>query len=538
MENSDKAFTNWFVLMCVAHATAVFGLAMVEQLEKKPKAKQEPARVSIQLVRAVPPPPPKPILPPSIEPISLQAALNPLDPPRPPTSINDLPERPKITERPIPLTPEVKVPTITSQKPEKPSLEPKINVPKIPSLSAPQISKTAAIPEVKVQRPKKVSEVPTLPDPKISVPKLKLPKSQIDSPKLPIVKQSAQDSLPRINAKKPVNSLPRTDLARVEAPQQKRLETQQSIPKLNQNLPELKVNLADQNSPQVLTSPRLEQDLRDTSKIEIPQSDFSAVTAPITEYRAKPEEIEIPELRQSVAKLERDQKPILPDRVTQDLTVPTTNLPTKPEVVDLPPEPKNSNNKLPTPEESPIPPAIVAGTPNDGPKAIELNPKKLRNTPPPAPPPPAPPTDNLFAGVTNGPSVKDQPSIFDPKNPPPTLTETANIGIQVQDTLLLRKLKEQENKRRLVERQYNSLLYEQLRGQINAGPQDDKKISVAIEIQIELDGSVSAYRIKESSGSKQFDLVVMTGMKAIKFPRLPQELGENPPYIVTIRIQP
>ncbi len=133
---------------------------------------------------------------------------------------------------------------------------------------------------------------------------------------------------------------------------------------------------------------------------------------------------------------------------------------------------------------------------------------------------------------------QDVSAIFDPKNPPPSLTETANIGIQVQDTLLLRKLKEQENKRRSVERQYNSLLYEQLRGQINAGPQFDKKLSVAIEIQIELDGSVSAYRIKESSGSKQFDLVVMTGMRAIRFPRLPQELGENPPYIVTIRISP
>ena len=70
MENSDKAFTNWFVFMCVAHATAVFSLAMVEQLEKKPRVKQEPKRVSIQLVRAVPPPPPPPILPPSIKPIS------------------------------------------------------------------------------------------------------------------------------------------------------------------------------------------------------------------------------------------------------------------------------------------------------------------------------------------------------------------------------------------------------------------------------------------------------------------------------------
>ena len=538
MENSDKAFTNWFVLMCVAHTTAVFGLAMVEQLEKKPKAKQEPTRVSIQLVRAVPPPPPKPILPPSIEPISLQAALNPLDPPSPPSSINKIPDRSLNTKQLVPLVPEVKVPTITSRKPEKPSLEPKINAPKIVSLGAPQISKTDAIPEVKIKRPQKVVVIPTLPEPKISVPKQKLSQSQIVTPTLPIVKQSAKDSQPRISAKKPINSLPRTDLARVEAPQQKRLETQKSIPGLNQSLPELTINTADQNSPQLLTSPRLEQNLRDTSNIEIPQRDLGAVTAPSTDYLAKPEEAEIPELRQSVAKLERDQKPILPDRVTQDLTVPTSNRPPKLEVVDLPPEPLNSNNKLPSPQESPLPPAIVAGTPNDGPKAIELNPKKLRNTPPPAPPPPAPPTDNLFDGVTNGPALKDQSSIFDPKNPPPTLTETANIGIQVQDTLLLRKLKEQENKRRFVERQYNSLLYEQLRGQINAGPQFDKKLSVAIEIQIELDGSVSAYRIKESSGSKQFDLVVMTGMKAIAFPRLPEELGENPPYIVTIRIQP
>ena len=89
-----------------------------------------------------------------------------------------------------------------------------------------------------------------------------------------------------------------------------------------------------------------------------------------------------------------------------------------------------------------------------------------------------------------------------------------------------------------MERQYNSLLYEQLRGQINAGPQFSRLLNVGIEFQIELDGSVSAYRIKESSGSKQFDLVVMTGMKAIKFPRLPQELVNNPPYIVTLRIQP
>ena len=114
MENSDKAFTNWFALMCVAHATAVFGLAMVGQLEKKPKAKQVPARVSIQLIRAVPPPPQKPILPPSIVPISLQAALNPIDLPSPPSSINSLPDRSLIIEQPFSLVPEVKVPAISS----------------------------------------------------------------------------------------------------------------------------------------------------------------------------------------------------------------------------------------------------------------------------------------------------------------------------------------------------------------------------------------------------------------------------------------
>ena len=104
-----------------------------------------------------------------------------------------------------------------------------------------------------------------------------------------------------------------------------------------------------------------------------------------------------------------------------------------------------------------------------------------------------------------------------------------------QDCELLR---ERENQRRTKEKQYNFLLYKHLRGQINAGPQFDKKLSFSIEIQIELDGSVSEYRIKESSGSKQLDLVVMAGMKAIKFPKLPPELGENPPYIVTIRIEP
>jgi len=157
---------------------------------------------------------------------------------------------------------------------------------------------------------------------------------------------------------------------------------------------------------------------------------------------------------------------------------------------------------------------------------------------PALPPLPSPSNGNLVVGDQKGPSPPPPPSIFDPKNPPPPSTETANAGIQVQDTLLLRKLKKQENKRRFVERQYNSLLYEQLRGQIHSGPQFDKKLSVAIEVQIELDGSTSAYRIKESSGSRQFDLVVMTGMKAIKFPRLPEELGETAPYIVTIRIQP
>ena len=56
-----------------------------------------------------------------------------------------------------------------------------------------------------------------------------------------------------------------------------------------------------------------------------------------------------------------------------------------------------------------------------------------------------------------------------------------------------------------IQKQYNLLLYNTLRGQINAGPQIYKRLSVVIELQIETDGTVSTYRIKQSSGSQQFD---------------------------------
>ena len=154
----------------------------------------------------------------------------------------------------------------------------------------------------------------------------------------------------------------------------------------------------------------------------------------------------------------------------------------------------------------------------------------------PAPPPPTLLTDTLFAGETDGLSVRDQPSIFDPKNPPTTLTESEIIGTQVQDTLLWRKLKEQENKRRAVELQYNSSIFEQLPGQINTGPQSDQNLSVAIEVNIEVDGTVSRSEIKEGSSSESFDAWLRDYFQQITFPKLPPELAENPPYIVTIRL--
>ena len=48
----------------------------------------------------------------------------------------------------------------------------------------------------------------------------------------------------------------------------------------------------------------------------------------------------------------------------------------------------------------------------------------------------------------------------------------------------IEETKEQENKRRFVERQYNSLLYEQLRGQINAGPQFDKNYQLPLRSKL------------------------------------------------------
>jgi len=146
-----------------------------------------------------------------------------------------------------------------------------------------------------------------------------------------------------------------------------------------------------------------------------------------------------------------------------------------------------------------------------------------------------PSADTLFAESKES-SVQNRPSIFDPKNPPTTLTESEIIGTQVQDTLLWRKLKEQENKRRAVELQYNSSIFEQLRGQINTGPQSDQNLSVAIEVNIEVDGTVSRSEIKEGSSSESFDALVRDYFQQITFPKLPPELAENPPYIVTIRL--
>ncbi len=93
------------------------------------------------------------------------------------------------------------------------------------------------------------------------------------------------------------------------------------------------------------------------------------------------------------------------------------------------------------------------------------------------------------------------------------------------------------------QKQYNLLLSNTLRGQIDAGPLFSgplfyKRLSVLIELQIETDGAVNTYRIKQSSGSQQFDQVVMMGMKEIELPPLPDGLNNNPPYIVNIRINP
>lgn len=121
----------------------------------------------------------------------------------------------------------------------------------------------------------------------------------------------------------------------------------------------------------------------------------------------------------------------------------------------------------------------------------------------------------------------------------PKLSDLSSVDAEDAPPItIVRKPIVVEKRRRSVERSYNSMLYGQLRGQINAGPQFDKKLSVAIELQIESNGSVSAYKIKESSGVSPFDLAVTTSIKNIKFPKLPQEISYNPPYIVTIRIQP
>jgi hypothetical protein len=540
MENSDKAFTSWLILMCAMHATAIISLAMVEHFEKKPKAKQKPARVSIQLVRAVPSPLPKPILPASIEPISLQSVLKTLDPPSPPSSIKNFSENPNKSKPLVPRVPQVKVPIVTSPDVKKPGMETKFSSPKITSFSTTQELLNAAIPEVKVKRPSKISELPVLREPKLSVPKLQLPETQTATPKLPVINQNAPTELPTNMAPKPINSLPRTELATVPAPELQRLETQQSIGDLNAKLPPLGKNPANDNTPQILTNRRLEQNLRDSSNIPIPRNDFAGNTAPSIEYQAKPEETEIPVLLDSLAKLERDQKSILPDTVSQDFALPKPKPSQKQAVSTIPPEPKNSKINLPTPQENPFPLTIKAGIPNNGPKITELNPKKQRK---PFPPAPALPNEN-FDGVQNSTSVLDQNSIFDSNNLPPTLTQDANINNQVQNTLLLSQQNEKVKSLQKVEKIYSALVSEVLNKNLQYRREKYKGKSLLLSIVIELDGSVSEYRILEASGAgeKDFDKEVMAGMEVLigftAFPILPEEIAENPPYIVRVRIKP
>ena len=86
------------------------------------------------------------------------------------------------------------------------------------------------------------------------------------------------------------------------------------------------------------------------------------------------------------------------------------------------------------------------------------------------------------------------------------------------------------------EKKYYSLLNLKIRGKISSFSSLESGLSVVIELTIESDGNASVYRIMNSSGSRNFDIAMITNLAEMSFPELPKELSENSPYIVPIRI--
>ena len=95
-------------------------------------------------------------------------------------------------------------------------------------------------------------------------------------------------------------------------------------------------------------------------------------------------------------------------------------------------------------------------------------------------------------------------------------------GIQHSESEIVELSYKENSANKEIEKKYNSLLNLKIRGKINSNSSLEKGLSVVIELTIEPDGNASAYRIMNSSGSRNFDITMITNLAEMSFPELPK----------------
>ena len=85
---------------------------------------------------------------------------------------------------------------------------------------------------------------------------------------------------------------------------------------------------------------------------------------------------------------------------------------------------------------------------------------------------------------------------------------------------------------------YNAKLIALIRSNLRSVQQFDKKLFVRIKLTIDLNGKLENASWVEKSGNSFFDDAAMRSVRSVNFPKLPENLAANPPYIAVAKIAP
>ena len=92
---------------------------------------------------------------------------------------------------------------------------------------------------------------------------------------------------------------------------------------------------------------------------------------------------------------------------------------------------------------------------------------------------------------------------------------------------------------RVEREQYNRLIVVAVQQEFEAPDlHKDKKLVVFIEVMIGAKGQLVEHKLQRSSRVGEFDFAAITAVKTAQFPRLPEHLSKDPPYVVVLRISP